>query len=658
MACNITVLGDSSSSGIGLGRDCYPAKLADALRGELGVDVANCAVPGFTSADASRFFQTIVADRPLDYVVIYLGNNEGAVGPRKGYYSAIRARIAGGLTHPAERQFRPVLSAPRFRFTYDVPAQTIAVTPSEFRNNLRAITRRARKRGARVILLNPVANQRFPCGMGVANSTFFCYLDHFDSLGDAVVNDPIDGSSRALATGLKCFADGRFHDAIERWQPLLELKDVAGFIARHNIACVAARLTDSSSESQFRVLLGEYESYDSTVLYNLATLKTWQGDEGAARSLLEAAFERDTSVYRIRREYRAAIDGLASMPGVRVLDLQPILKPSHFVDYCHPTDEGHDAIARAVAGLIRLDQRTYRGPAESRYNVSFPTPDYVNKPGQTLLDYYCIDWPISQRRINAAIVAAGRTDAAYDQEHGDDVDRCVANFFRSNSQHPVFTGHLNLLGAWMPRSHEILSFPEQFLYRVLYNYSAAFELDDLARRLSAAARLEPVRFSSAEYRRIIIRATDDDLKAELDLTREYFEAIVNKIGQQLASADLMYRVTIGQRVRSVLTWFTREAFRYGTQSRMSMLYARWDIEKIVEGLIVAIVIAARRADDRAVESLDELLGHVLSLLQVHERHVRRYHQDGATFTLNQYEADLADVERTIQSTCRGLKALV
>lgn len=650
MACNITVLGDSSSSGIGLGRDCYPAKLADALGGELAVDVVNCAVPGLTSADASRFFQAVAADRALDYLVVYLGNNEGAAGPHKGYYSAIRARIAGSFTQAPEPLFRPVLSPPRFRFTYDVSAQTIAITPEEFRDNLRAIIRRAITRGARVILLNPVANRLFPCGIGVANGTYFCYLDQFDRLGNPVVNHPVDEASAALAAGLKYFTDGRFDEAIDRWQPLVELKDVVGFIARHDVACAAASMTDSSAESQLEALLGEYDSYDSTVLYNLATLKKWRGDEELARQLLDAAFDKDTSVYRIRHEYRAVIDGFRSTPSVRVLDLQPILKLSHFVDYCHPTDEGHDAIARAVAGLIRSDDRAHRAPEVSRYNVSFPTPDYVNKPGQTLLDYYCIDWPISQDRITAAIVAAGRTDAATDErESGDGIDRCVANFLRANDQHPVFTGHLNLLGAWMPRSHEILSFPEQFLYRVLYNYSVAFEAEDLAGRLSAAGRLEPVRLSSAAYRRIIMRAADDDLRTELDVTREYFDAIVNKIGHQLTSADLMYRVTIGQRVRSVLTWFTREAFRYGTQSRMSMLYARLDIEKIVEGLIVAIVIAARRGDYSAIEPLDELLGHVLSLLQVHEQHVRRYHRDATSFAVGEYEADLADVERAIKA---------
>ena len=42
-----------------------------------------------------------------------------------------------------------------------------------------------------------------------------------------------------------------------------------------------------------------------------------------------------------------------------------------------------------------------------------------------------------------------------------------------DSHHPIFTDRLNLAGVRRPRSHEILSFPEQFLYRLLYNSPAS-----------------------------------------------------------------------------------------------------------------------------------------------------------------------------------------
>ena len=55
-----------------------------------------------------------------------------------------------------------------------------------------------------------------------------------------------------------------------------------------------------------------------------------------------------------------------------------------------------------------------------------------------------------------------------------------------------------------------------------------------------------------------------------------------KIRKQLALADQMYCICIGERVRTTMKWYTREALRFGTQST-SMLYSRWEIEKLVEG---------------------------------------------------------------------------
>ncbi len=195
----------------------------------------------------------------------------------------------------------------------------------------------------------------------------------------------------------------------------------------------------------------------------------------------------------------------------------------------------------------------------------------------------------------------------------------------------------------------MLSFPEQFMYRVLYNYSVAFERDGVAARLSAGPSLEPTRLTAADYARIIVRSADDDLATPLDVTRAYFDAILAAVTRTLTAQVPMYRVTIGQRLRTVMTWFTREAFRYGTQSRLSMLYSRWDIEKVIEGLIVGVVIADRRGEHRAFGHLDGLLARVVALLQVHEFHVGRYHRESATFSVGDYEADLATAERSIKA---------
>ena len=654
MAYRILILGDSSSSGIGLGKSCYPAKLVFHLHEAFGVHVSNFAVPGFTSADASRFFHTVVAKRPFDYIIIYLGNNEGAASIPKGYYSPLKARLTACFSRHPGRQFRPILSPPRFRFRYEVPPSTIAITPTEFRDNLRSIVRGATKQGAKVIIVNPIANHQYPCGVGVTNSSYLCYLDNLDQLGYTQNNEPIDETSETVAAGLRYFLSGQWDKAAKVWEPLISINNVAGFIARHNLACARVRMGDHTSEEQLRALIGEYDSYDSTVLYNLAQLKRRQGEDMVADDLLEQALEKDISIYRIRREYRDVIAAFALTNGVRVLDLESVLNPSHFVDYCHPTEEGHEEIARALAAFIRSDRRLPGGPEDSSYEVILPTPNYLYDPRQTLLEYYCIDWPIDEKRIRKLMTAV-RTGEHNLESHDRELFKCIENFFRSNRRHPIFTTNMNLVGTWSPRSNEILSFPEFFVYRILYNYSLAFENALLMESLSAAPVLAHMRFSAADYNKIILRSDDRSLDIELDTRREYYTAVIKNIKRWLLESDQIFRVTLGERIRTVMTWYTRESFRYGTQSRMSMLYSRWDIDKIIEGLIVVIVMAHKLDDRVGLQGLDRLMSHVLDLVGIHEQHVQLYHRHAKEFSFAKYQEALVDVRNSVESGINAIR---
>jgi hypothetical protein len=371
-----------------------------------------------------------------------------------------------------------------------------------------------------------------------------------------------------------------------------------------------------------------------------------RGDHQNMQRLFGLAYDDDSSVYRVKQAYRNVI-AKCTASDVEVLDLQPILQPHQFVDYCHPNEQGHDAIAHALAALIRANLPANGRSQSSRYELALPSPNYLNNPADTLIDYYCIDWPIAPSHIAkslAALLDAKSSAAGTDGEIG----QCLENFLRVNRRHPIFADNLDLRGSLTPRSHEILSFPEYFLYRILYNYARAFEKSALEDRLSCGALLRPVRLSAEDYQRLILRHDDDPLEMELDLSRAYYEAIIAKIRKQLASADQIYRVCIGGRVRTTMTWYTREALRFGTQSRTSMLYARWEIEKLVEGLVVAAVIADTRGEPRKLTESDRLLADVLSLLQVHERHVRLYHEDPQAFSVSAYRADLAAVQQSIR----------
>ena len=79
MPCRIMILEESSSSsGIGVGQACYPAKLFRILQDVTDVEIVNSAVPGFIPGCQplhcrEKEFAALRRCHPL-----YLGNNEGS----------------------------------------------------------------------------------------------------------------------------------------------------------------------------------------------------------------------------------------------------------------------------------------------------------------------------------------------------------------------------------------------------------------------------------------------------------------------------------------------------------------------------------------------------------------------------------------------------
>jgi lysophospholipase L1-like esterase len=647
MSCKILILGDSSSSSIGAGDHCYPVKLYQMLQGDLDVHVLNCAVPGSTSADMSCFFQKTLRGVPFDYVIIYLGNNEGTDGYHKGAYHPLKETIKSCFFKRPVPKLQPVLSPVPHTFSYSVSSLGSSVRPSEFSKNLKEIIHNATKSGAKVILINPIANYNFPSGVAAKNSTFFCFYDELNSSPLAEMNNAIDDDSKALILGLKLLATGRIDQAIDIWTPLSIRNNVLGFIAKHNIAFARVQNGQSATLAELEELIGEYKVYDSIILHNLAKIMEAQGSTYDAKSNFKLAYEKDSSSYRIKQEYRDVIFQLSSLKNVQIIDLGLILNSVDFVDYCHPTEDGHIKIAKALEKII-LPKAPYRRKTErASYKNLLPSPNFSREPNTTLINYYSIDWEIDNTQIKKALTQVAKGNKS-DEKFSHQIALCVENFIKVNNRHPIFTPDLNQVDDLVPRSNEILSFPEFYLSRILYNYSQIFEKEALAESLSLEPLMEKVRLSAKDYKKIIIRNNDASLKCELNLTSDYFNYIFQRVKEQILSKDTIYRVTIDERIRTIITWYTREAFRYGTQSRISMLYAYSDIEELIEGLIVALVIAVRNKLD-VIASINQILSDLLALIKVHEKWAQLYQQQDKSFSYRAYGNALANIEGPLKA---------
>jgi lysophospholipase L1-like esterase len=632
----IAVLGDSSSSDIGASKVCYARVLFTELQLQSTVSLSNFAVPGFTSADAARFFADHVARSEWDYLVIYLGNNEGAIAEHKGRYSPIFCTLKSLFRRSEAPVFSPVLTSQPLKFLKDPPAARVATSHIDFANNLTTLIKTSKRNGICPILINPRANPFFPSGLGAPNSSYFCYVGNVPLGFNKLNNQAVDEASDLLAKGLQAYAEGRENTAIELWSKVGRDEKLASFIAEHNIASVHAKNGDARFKEKLTHLTGSYPAYDGIVLHNLSCCES----AGVQADRLRDAYEADISLYRVKSPYRRVVAELGSKYKVPVLDLKDILTDDNFIDYCHPTAEGHRKISDALFAIISSNSELSRkrtGPGESRYEITLPSPNYAFSPGQDIIDYYCIDWPISRGAINAALEYANASGP------NDKCDRtlqeCIKNFFARNSEHPIFKP-ISHEGECAPRSNEILSFPEFYIYRFLVAYLEIFESEALfGPDTRNKLRFGDFVYSSASYRRMILSRYEQAPEININLRMDFCIEIIRKL-HALISLSKVFQITIAERTRTLPRWYTREAFKYGTHSRLSMLYWIGDLDKIIESIIVASVICHANGQRSAIDLLEKAMNLSCDLRKSHEGYVSQRAPLQSEDFMHNYQFDL------------------
>ena len=342
----VAILGDSSSSGIGLAEDCYPYQITGLLKEKQGLQIKNYAVPGLTSSDAAAFYHSRVEFSGADVLIIYLGNNEGAAGDSKPFRNYhFKSLLFFFKVGQRSKVLKPFDSKRKNFFRYEESFEpSPVVSPLDFKKNIESIIVHAKKRGTKVVLICPVANRYFTSGLGCANFGFIKNIDSQEKIAGQL--RPIDEGSKILIEGIRCQEEGLHTAMLQHYDGLINTKgNLLSFLAGHNRAIFGAIKDPENSEQQMLSLLGQYRQYDAVIYYNLYLLNRSKGDWPRAEHYLHLSYEQDGSLYRVKDQYRDVILHLAKEHSLDCLDLKQVLDADDFIDYCHPTAEGHAKIA-------------------------------------------------------------------------------------------------------------------------------------------------------------------------------------------------------------------------------------------------------------------------------------------------------------------------
>lgn len=608
----IWFIGDSSASGIGLGQEVFPRKVAALFEkaGRGPVRLTNCAVPGFTSTDAAALVHDLAgAGRlgPNAAVVLYVGNNECAVSRYKGRYTALTRwkRALTSLWGQGDGGFSAASLAGGIPFEMDPQPRCTANTLSDTMFNVRLVAREVQETGARCVVVVPAANHNFPHGMGLPNAPWFKTIGTDDCLslfirrscdceGDGVLN---------LLHGIIAFEDGRYREAEGAFSVGAE-HESGGIraVALGNLAATLERL--GQPEEAMNILKSaaeEFPLYSSIYLGSMAALLRAQEQEEQAAEADLCAFEADSSIYRIKDSVRQALREAADKGGASaVIDVADEVSEGAFIDYCHPTPALHDRIAaRIMSALSGFASEQ----GESSYETWFVSPDAYSGRCGTILDYYSIDR--NDADPTGAFAQYVETEAI-DAPGGAMLGEMLVSFTRRAMAHPLFAQGDDLTRVPPEFWFELLSFPEFHGYRVMASYLSLLEECGEGGILSGYTNFT---FTSETYASLILMKRPRPVLRDVDTSRGYARRIIQNVIDAIADRK-RFALMPETRRRTVVYWYTRESFRYGTHSRYSMLFDAWSYEMLMEALLVAVTIWRVREEQELFEAGRDVLSYL------------------------------------------------
>ncbi|MEU7059057.1 SGNH/GDSL hydrolase family protein [Streptomyces sp. NPDC046197] len=640
----ILVLGDSCSAGIGAPQVVYPSVLHTMFKGVHRVE--NHAVPGFTSADAARYFRRKMSRRGWDVVIVYLGNSDGAQSRYKGAYRSWRDRDRFLPRSPRERPVVRIRQRNLGEFDDRDERLTVATSPEDFQRNVESIAREARRRGTRVVLINPIANTGFPAAMMGSNAPYYKIVGLPARLADGLTGHTMP--LHTLIDALRLHENGALAEAAEKYRQLACGEGRVPAIALNNLAVLLHQQNDDEEPVAILKKLAETEGASGAVAaYNLSRVLETRGQQDQAHSYAARAAERDINLYRIKNEYRRRIAAASARSNVEVVDLAELLSPADFVDYCHPTAEAHETIAEALAARLALTDGTVE--SDAGYVCVYPSPDAYFDVTPTLADHFSLDFDVAQpavRQVAAELLKSARELGPDDFLTGEpewpeprsDLQANIINTFRYAAGHPAITS-LDDLAQWLPEyGWEIGRFPEYYLCRILHDYATAAETHPCAE----GTAIETVcrHLSSAVQRERVLPGIPRAASSRLRIDTLYSRRILKKAQRQLACSAALFEDSRAHRIATVRNWYLREAFRFGAHSRCSMLYPAWTLEKLIEGVCVALTISAHQNELETEQLALSLLEKLLRLRAVHEKYTVRHARSWDLFESEDYRTEL------------------
>ena len=660
---SIVILGDSTSMSVGFEEKTYPFLLSRMPVWDKNIQIVNCSIPGFTSADACAFFfKNQKQFEEISSVIIYLGNCDTMSSELyKGKYtilSQLNEKLKRIIHKPYSREKlkNRLLHYKWNPYLDDSIEKSIHVPVFEY--NLTRVISFCKKNAIKVVLVNPVAHRHFPSGSGKGNFSFYHYFDADDNISSEVEID-----DQRFPNAMRLYDNKEYIAAAKEYKEMLSnpsvLSDNLEFqtLLVNNYAVSKAKAGDfKEAEKLLKLMLDERGCRKEIILYNLALLYKNKGDNKLYQYWLNESYECDKSMYRIRKPYKDIINNVSKRyNNVTLLPLVNIIDDNDFVDHCHALPPAQKKLAEYLVNIV-CDSNTNGNSSIEIKNILY-NPEYGLGNEESFHQYFKTFSSLSKKeilmffgKIEETLNSAKNTGSSTILPEGlpADIQYAVEYYQR----HPCFSRLSDIIIAKPHSKLDVGRFPEYFIARFIIPYLVVLEskLDLYALFNKDVGLLH----SSSDMLKIL----PDEAKnlVELDIPDidenyavEWVDAIINSSKKMLIQ-HLNKKNQVGKRLKSTIYWYFRETLRFGSHSRISMRYERVLLEYITEALAVALVMDNKSGASRIAE-ISELISQAERAAVTHEEYCSKYLPDrDNSDLLNNYDNELEHLTKSFDIT--------
>jgi len=635
----IGILGDSSSSTLGDNEFIYPKILQKKLRNKFNTEFFNFAVPGATSADIYSIYLNHAKKINLDYLIIYIGNNDNVRGKPKIFKNKIILKIFQKIQNKDYQSF--AYQKQKFSFNYSSHENSPIVSVMDFENFLSKIIEDSLNSKTKVILINPIANNVDFVGCGTRNFEFFKLKGYKEQIHSLLKSN--NSEEKLLIKAIKFQELNKYNDAVKIYKKLLSSEKNISTVANNNLAIILSNKDPILATQNLKNILENCDAdYRTLIFYNLYLINKKE------KSFLKDAIINDHCSYKIKDEYRVKIKNLKKKYPIIYLDLENILNYKHFIDYCHPNKAGHNKIANFIYSNIKNDKLKKINLTKENFFNFLPSPDHFNDKSKSFFDYYNIEFPVSEKVIYSNLRSLIKQNIFkklnLDFNHlikkykFKSFDLNLVNFLKENSKHPIFDKNLFKDEINFPKQNEIFNMPENYLIKLIYNY--LYYLNNKNIKIFK----KKFKLDHQKYKDMILSKAKYKLMMNIDLSSGFKRRILSKVRILIQNSKIFSNL-IDLRKKTIMYWYTRETFLFGTLSRNSMLYDCVNLNKVIESLTVVYAINVEK-NSKNNRVMLKIINFFHKVKFIHEKYIGQFIKYKYEINIQrEYEKKLISLEK-------------